>query len=169
MLPQLICVDTRRMWSWYWIDSQCSGDSNKTGKYHNRDDCFNGLYSWRRSHHRHAIPPSYESHDDVIKWKHFPRHWPFVSGIHWSPVDSPSQRPVTPSFGVYFDLRLNKQLGKQSGDLRRHRAHYDATVMVLGVCIIYLGNKITMLQRWGDSVLISLPASRPHFYQIGSA
>ena len=28
-------------------------------------------------------------HDDVIKWKHFPRYWPFVRGIHRSPVDSP--------------------------------------------------------------------------------
>ena len=28
-------------------------------------------------------------HDDVIKWKHFPRCWPFVSGIHRSPVNSP--------------------------------------------------------------------------------
>ena len=27
-------------------------------------------------------------HDDVIKWKHFPRNWPFVRGIHryrWIP------------------------------------------------------------------------------------
>ena len=42
--------------------------------------------------------------DDVIKWKHFPRYWPFVRGIH---------RPVTRSFGVFFDLRLNKRLSKQ--------------------------------------------------------
>ena len=28
-------------------------------------------------------------HDDVIKWKHFPRYWPFVQGIHRSPVNSP--------------------------------------------------------------------------------
>ena len=28
-------------------------------------------------------------HDDVIKWKHFPRYWPFVWGIHRSPVNSP--------------------------------------------------------------------------------
>ena len=28
-------------------------------------------------------------HYDVIKWKHFPRYWPFVRGIHWSPVNSP--------------------------------------------------------------------------------
>ena len=28
-------------------------------------------------------------HDDVIKLKHFPRYWPFVRGIHRSPVNSP--------------------------------------------------------------------------------
>ena len=28
-------------------------------------------------------------HDDVIKWKHSPRPWPFVRGIHRSPVNSP--------------------------------------------------------------------------------
>ena len=28
-------------------------------------------------------------HDDVIKWKHFPRYWLFVRGIHRSPVNSP--------------------------------------------------------------------------------
>ena len=28
-------------------------------------------------------------HDDDIKWKHFPRYWPFVRGIHRSPVNSP--------------------------------------------------------------------------------
>ena len=29
------------------------------------------------------------THDDVNKWKHFPRYWPFVRGIHRSPVNSP--------------------------------------------------------------------------------
>ena len=28
-------------------------------------------------------------HDDVIKWKHFRRYWPFVWGIQWSLVNSP--------------------------------------------------------------------------------
>ena len=28
-------------------------------------------------------------HDDVIKWKHFPRYWPFVRGIRRSPVNFP--------------------------------------------------------------------------------
>ena len=54
------------------------------------------------------------THDDVIKWKHFSRYWPFVRGIHRWPVNSPAQRPVTRSFDVFFDLRLNKRLSKQS-------------------------------------------------------
>ena len=29
-------------------------------------------------------------HDDVTKFKHIPRHWPFVGGIHrWNPVSKP--------------------------------------------------------------------------------
>ena len=43
------------------------------------------------------------------KWKQFPCYWPFVRGIQWS-----SQRPVTRSFNVFFVLRQNKWLGKQS-------------------------------------------------------
>ena len=35
----------------------------------------------------HAI----HSHDDVIKWINFPRYWPFVRGIHRSPVNSPKK------------------------------------------------------------------------------
>ena len=30
--------------------------------------------------------------DDVIKWKHFPCYWPFVRGIHRSPVNSPQHK-----------------------------------------------------------------------------
>ena len=53
------------------------------------------------------------THDDVIKWKHFPR-CPFCAGN--SPVSGefPAQRPVTRSFEVFFDLRPNKRLSKQS-------------------------------------------------------
>ena len=28
-------------------------------------------------------------YDDAVKWKHFPRYWPFVRGIHRASVDSP--------------------------------------------------------------------------------
>ena len=54
------------------------------------------------------------SHDDVIKWKTFLRYCPYVRGIHRSPVNFSSQRPVTRSFDVFFDLRLNKRFSKQS-------------------------------------------------------
>ena len=33
-------------------------------------------------------------HDDVAPWKRIPRYWPFVRGIHRSPVDSPHKGPV---------------------------------------------------------------------------
>ena len=54
-----------------------------------------------------------------------------------SPVtgEFPSQRPVTRSFDVFFDLRLNINSwvkNREAGDLRRHRAHYDVIVMKLG-------------------------------------
>ena len=55
---------------------------------------------------------AYTSHDDVIKWKHFPRYWSFVRGIHRWPVNS--QKPVTRTHDVFFDLRLNKRLSKQT-------------------------------------------------------
>ena len=47
-------------------------------------------------------------HDNVIKWKHFTRCWPFVWGIHRS------QRPVTRSFDIFFDLLPNNRWTKQS-------------------------------------------------------
>ena len=37
-----------------------------------------------------------------------------MRGIHRPSVNSPAQRPVTRSFDVFFDLRLNKRLSKQS-------------------------------------------------------
>ena len=30
----------------------------------------------------------FDKHDDVMKWKHFPRNWPFVREIHRSPDNS---------------------------------------------------------------------------------
>ena len=52
-----------------------------------------------------------------------------------SPVTGvfPAQRPVTRSFDVFFDLRLNNGWvnNPEAGDLRRHRAHYDVIVMKL--------------------------------------
>ena len=42
-----------------------------------------------------------------------------------------TQRPVTRSFDILFDLRLNKRLSnnREAGDVRRHRTYYDVIVM----------------------------------------
>ena len=53
-------------------------------------------------------------HEDAIKWINFPRYWLFVRGIHRSPGEFPTQRPVTQSFDVFFDLRLNQRLSKHT-------------------------------------------------------
>ena len=52
-------------------------------------------------------------HDDVIKWKHFPRYWPFVRGIHRSPVNSPHKGQWRRALMVFFCLHPNKRLSKQ--------------------------------------------------------
>ena len=36
-----------------------------------------------------AADTNSQGHDDVIKWKHFPRYWPFVRRSYQSPVGSP--------------------------------------------------------------------------------
>ena len=70
-------------------------------------------------------------HDDVIKWKHFPRYWPFVRGIHRSPVNSPhkGQWRGALMFSLIF-VWINGWVNNgEAGDLRRYRAHYDVIVM----------------------------------------
>ena len=56
-------------------------------------------------------------HDDVIKWKYFPRYWPFVRGIHRSPVNSPHKGQWRGALMFFLSY------------LRRIRAHYTVTVM----------------------------------------
>ena len=70
-------------------------------------------------------------HDDVIKWKHFPRYWPFVRGIHRSPVNSPHKGQwhgalMFSLICVWIHGWVNNG---EAGDLRRYRAHYDVAVM----------------------------------------
>ena len=45
------------------------------------------LVIWRMTSEQNRAPLKL-CHDDVIKWKHFPRCWSFVRGIHPSPVNS---------------------------------------------------------------------------------
>ena len=69
-------------------------------------------------------------HDDVIKWKHFPRAGHLCGEF----TGVPAQRPVTRT--LVFSLIcawINGWVNNgEAGDLRRHRAHYDVTVMSEG-------------------------------------
>ena len=81
-------------------------------------------------------------HDDAIKWKHFPRNWPFVRGIHRGPVNSPHKGQWRGAF--MFSLIcawINDWVNNRgAGDLRRHRVHYDVIVMVI--------NKVMLERCW---------------------
>ena len=68
-------------------------------------------------------------HDDVIKWKHFPRYCPFVRGIHWSPVNSPHKGQwrgalMFSLISAWINGLVN---AREAGDLKCHRAHYYVT------------------------------------------
>ena len=71
-------------------------------------------------------------HDDFIKWKHFPRYWPFVRGIHRSLVNSPHKGQwrgalVLSLICAWINGWVNN---REAGDLRRHSAHYDVTLTI---------------------------------------
>ena len=78
-------------------------------------------------------------HDGVIKWKYFPRYWPFVRGIHRSPVNSPhkGQWNGALSFSLNCVWINSWANNRETGDLRSHHAHYDVIVMVQYV-LLYL-------------------------------
>ena len=72
-------------------------------------------------------------HDDVIKWKHFLRDWPFVRGIHRPPVNSTHKglwhgALMFSLICVWINDWVNN---RETGDLRCYRAHYDLIVMFL--------------------------------------
>ena len=74
-----------------------------------------------------------EYHNYVIKLKHFPRYWPFVRGIHRSPVISPhkGQWRRALMFSLICAWTNGSVNNRAAGDLGRHRAHYDVTIMVI--------------------------------------
>ena len=68
-----------------------------------------------------------------MKWKHFPRYWPFVRGIHRSPVNSPQKGQWRGALMFsLICLGINGWVNnRKAGDLRRYRAHYDVIVMAM--------------------------------------
>ena len=90
-------------------------------------------------------------HDDVIKWKHFPRYWPSVRGIHRSQVNSPhkGQWRRALMFSLICAWMNDWVNNHEAGDLRRHCAHYDVTVVS---CPTHLN---VLWCQWRTAVVIS--------------
>ena len=74
---------------------------------------------------------SRQTHDGVIKWKYFPRYWPFVRGIHRSPVNSrhKGQWRGALMFSLIHACINGWVNNHEAGDLRRNCAHYDVIIM----------------------------------------
>ena len=84
---------------------------------------------WQRYMKRNDENISY--HNDVIKWKHFPRYCPFVRGIHRSPVNflHKGQWRRALMFSLICAWMNGWVNNHKAGDLKRHRTHSDVTVM----------------------------------------
>ena len=68
---------------------------------------------------------------DIIKWKHFPRYWLFVKGIHQSMVDLPpkGQWHGVLLFSLIYAWINGWANNRDARDLRCHHTHCDVTVM----------------------------------------
>ena len=91
-----------------------------------------------------------QNHDDVIKWKHFPRYWPFVRGIHWLKGQWRGALMFS-SICAWIKVWVSNL---EASDLTRHRAHYDVTVMIpVRVVNISSGNGfVPSGKRWSRSM-----------------
>ena len=69
----------------------------------------------------------------VMKWKYFPRYWPFVWGIHRSPVNSPhkGQWRGALMFSLICAWTNSCTNYGDAGDLRRYRAYYVTVMNIL--------------------------------------
>ena len=102
--------------------------------------------------------PKLFPHDDVIKWKHFPRNWPFVRGIHRSPVNSPHKGQWRGALMFSFIcVRINDWVNnREAGDLRRYCAHYDVIVMRVVNIMVNIDSLIHWLLRYIAVILLTL-------------
>ena len=114
-----------------------------------------------------ALGQSYDcAHDDVMKWIRFPRYWPFVRGIHWSPLNSPHKGQHTWRGALMFSLICAWTNGwvnnGDAGDLRRHRAHYDGVVMFLDTHmarVVVICFVVVTFTVFGDFIWHDYPSS----------
>ena len=91
--------------------------------------CSTRALSWNKKKKNHILWS--HSYVDVIKWKHFPRYWPFARGIY-RPLVVPLTKGLWRGalrFSLICAWKKRLHNNRDAGNLRRHRAHYDVTVM----------------------------------------
>ena len=66
-----------------------------------------------------------------MKWKYFPCYWPFVRGIHRTPVDSPHKDQWRGAlvFSLICAWTNGSANNRDAGDLSHPHVHYDVTVI----------------------------------------
>ena len=91
----------------------------------------NGLSVHFELHLLRCTDATLSSHDDVIKWKHFPHYWPFVRGSRRSPVNSTHKGQWCGALMISLICAwINGWVNnREAGDLRRQHAHYDVSVV----------------------------------------
>ena len=84
----------------------------------------------------------YQMHNVIIKWKYFPRYWPFVRGIRRSPLNSPHKDQWRGALVFSLIRAWTNGLVNNGdvGDLKHHRAHYDIIVMVFSFPLWIFGD-----------------------------
>ena len=97
-------------------------------------------------------------HDDVIKWKYFPRYWLFEREIHRSPVNSPHKGQWHGALMVFFICAIWDQWQLSIGAGRRlvpsGRQAIDCTDYETTDALMRL--EMTMFWRWKIRVFIIL-------------
>ena len=94
-----------------------------------------------------------------MKWKHFPRYWPFVQGIQRSPVNSPHKGQWRGAL-VYSLICVwinGWENNREAGDLRCHRAHYDVIVIHAGTLYQYVFYFILQNSSYCSAVYSTVP------------
>ena len=93
----------------------------------------------------------------------FPRYWPFVREIHRWPVNSPHKGQWLGAliFSLIWALTNGWLSHRDAGDLRRHRAHYDVTVMEMTLAIIAVIIIIIVI-IWWKPILNSVVKTMSH-------
>ena len=92
-------------------------------------------------------------HYSIIKWKQSTRYWPFAQGIHRAPVNFPHKGQWRGVWCFFLICAWTNGCvnNRDAGDLRRHRTHYDATVIFL---TLNLGFRCLAIRNHNASLIV---------------